>query len=137
MAFLALCCLLWSKNLNSLVCISSRSSCHSLVVEQHHVPEPNSSSCSIAQLSRHSSVVTECGQMVTLVTKYTYMVRASRAVRTSPQVLTLKARLLQASRAVHRRLRSAVYSQSQPAWACRTDRLVRTEELASNTDPGS
>ena len=49
------------------------------------------------------SVVTECGQVVTLVTKCTRLVRANRAVRTSPQVLTLKARLLQVSRAVHRR----------------------------------
>ena len=50
------------------------------------------------------SVVTECGQIVPLVMKYTYLVRSSRAERTSPQVLTLKTRLLQASRAVHRRL---------------------------------
>ena len=57
-----------------------------------------------------------------------------RAVRTSPPVLTLKARLLQASRVVHRSLRSATDSKIQPAWAFYTDRLLRTEELASNND---
>ena len=41
MAFLAFFCLLWLKNVNSLVCVSSRSSCHFLVVVEHHVPEPN------------------------------------------------------------------------------------------------
>ena len=67
-------------------------------------------------------------------------IRASRALRTSPQVLTLKARLLQAIKVVV--LCIAAYCRlltlkRQPPWACRTDRLVRTEELASNTDPGS
>ena len=59
-------------------------------------------------------------------------------MRTSAQVLTLKTRLLQATRAVHRHLLPAANNaKPQPAWACRTNRLVRTEELASNTDPES
>ena len=41
--------------------------------------------------------------------------RASRAVRTPPQMLTLEARLLRASRAVHRCLLSACGPKSQPA----------------------
>ena len=40
-----------------------------------------------------------------------------------PQVVTLKAHLLQASRAVHRRPLSAAGAKSLSAWACRTDRL--------------
>ena len=65
--------------------------------------------------------------------------RSSRAVRTSPQVATLKRHLLQATRtrAVHRRLLSPADPKSQPAWGCRTDRLVRNEELASDADPRS
>ena len=51
------------------------------------------------------SVVTESGQTVTLLTKND--IRDSRAVPTTPQVLTLKVRLLQVSHAVHRRLLSA------------------------------
>ena len=51
-------------------------------------------------------------KIVTLVAKY---IRASRAVRTSPQMLTLKARLLQASRTVRRRLLSLADDESQPA----------------------
>ena len=69
--------------------------------------------------------MSECGQIVALL---------SRAVRTESQVLTLKARLLQASRAVHLRLLSAAGAKGQSAWACRTDRQVRTGELASNPD---
>ena len=40
-----------------------------------------------------------------------------------PQVVALKAHLLQASRAVHRRPLSAAGAKSLSAWACRTDRL--------------
>ena len=70
--------------------------------------------------------------------RHTYGLR-SGTVCTSHQVLTLKARLLQASRDVHRRLLSTADAESQPAWACRVDRLIRTRELfiPSNTDPES
>ena len=50
---------------------------------------------------------------------------ADSAVRASPQMLTLDARLLRASRAVHRRLMSAFGAKSQPAWATRRGHLNR------------
>ena len=81
--------------------------------------------CAVTAVKKQLFVRTECEQIVKLPAQY---IRGSRAVCTSPQVLTLKARLLQASRAVHRRLLSAADAKSQSAWACHTDRLVRTEE---------
>ena len=77
------------------------------------------------------------------VCEYTYLITclipAGRAVRTSPRVLTLRARLLQASRAVHRRLRSAANS-TKPACLGLSYRPPGTNRRAiipGNTDPGS
>ena len=74
----------------------------------------------VTNVKRQLYMVAQCAQILTLVAKY---VRASRAVHTSPQVLTLEASLPQANRAVYRRPLSAADDKRQRAWACRTDRL--------------
>lgn len=51
--------------------------------------------------------------------------RTSRSVRTSPQVLTLEARLLRAIRAVHRRRLPDSGAKSRSAWASPSDHSRR------------
>ena len=68
--------------------------------------------------------------------RYTFFKQKTSLNIPSPRLLNLLHQL-QARRAVHRRPLSASSSGSQPAWACLTDRLVGTEEAASDTDPGS
>ena len=58
-------------------------------------------------------------------------------MRTSSQVLTLKVGLVQASRAVHRRLLSAADAKASQLGLFVPADCDTTEELASDTDPKS
>lgn len=58
-----------------------------------------------------------CYRMLWVAQRVHHLLRANHTVRTSPKILTLKARLLRAGHVVHRRLLLAAGAKIQPPWA--------------------